>query len=97
MNTSKIIVRLEAEERTAELEVMVPHDSREIDGLENTLSRLGMRASSKLQISTPRYRIARVKFAELDGSPLVATRVMQVLRAVRKGELAASEATRRAA
>lgn len=97
MNTSKIIVRLEAEERTAELEMMVPHGSREIEGIETAIDRIGMRATRKVEVSTPRYRVTRLKVAELDGSMLGATRVMQVLRAVRRRELATSEGARSAA
>lgn len=88
MNTSKIMVRLDAEARTAELEVMVPHGSQEVRGLENAVYRIGMHPACRIEISTPRYRVTRLKVSELDGSPLGATRVMQLLRAAHHGEFA---------
>lgn len=97
MNTSKIIVRLEAEERTAELEMMVPHGSREIEGIETAIRRIGMLTTRRVDVSTPKYRVTRLKVAELDGSVLGSTRVMQVLRAVRRRELEASHDARNAA
>lgn len=87
MNTSKISVRLDAEQRTAELELMTPHHKPRIEGLELDLRRLGLRQLHTIELSTPKYRVMRTKLRELDGSELNALRVVQILRAARHREL----------
>lgn len=86
MNTSRITVRLDAEHREAELEMLLPHESATPRSLEESLQRVGMRPFSTVEMTTPRYRVTRTKFAELDGSRIDAIRVMQVLRAARSRE-----------
>jgi hypothetical protein len=81
MNTSKIKVRLDAESRTAELEVMTPNGNPYIDGIDHALARMRIRAIHTVELSTPRYRVTRTKLAEMDGSDINPARLMQVLRA----------------
>jgi len=86
MNPSRTIVRLDAELGTAELEVIAPHDSPKVEGLDHALRRIGFHPMRTLELSTPRYRVTRTKLAELDGAPLSETRIAQALRAARHRE-----------
>lgn len=86
MNASKIIVRLDAEQRTAELEVMTLRSRPRVDGLGHALEQIGLRPLRTLELDTSRYRITRSRLAERDGSLLTGTRVMQILCAAREVE-----------
>jgi hypothetical protein len=83
MNTSKTTVRLDAEHRAAELEMMTPHDSPRVEGMEHALRRIGLRPMNTVEAMTPRYRIIQTTVTEFDGSKIKAARVAQALRAVR--------------
>jgi hypothetical protein len=97
MNTSNIIVRLEAEQRTAELEILTPHHNPRSEGLEWTLRRNGIRTLRAIELQTPGGRVTRLRLAELDGSELQEARVMQILRIAQERELRHRTACRRAA
>jgi hypothetical protein len=86
MTTSRIVVRLDAEHGAAELEMMTPHCCPRADGLEQALRQIGMHSINAVELSTPRYRVFRMKVGELDGSQLRVGRVAQVLRLVRDRE-----------
>jgi hypothetical protein len=83
MNTTKITVRLDAEHRQAELEMMTPHELAPVGRVDQALRRIGIEPLGTVELETPRYRVTKTKLAELDGSLLDATRVMQILRAAR--------------
>jgi uncharacterized coiled-coil protein SlyX len=83
MKQSRIFVRLDAEQRIAELEVRVPHLSPRTEGLEAALRQLRMRSLTIVEISTPQFRILRTRLVECDGSEFDANRVMQILQAAR--------------
>jgi len=83
MNTSNIIVRLDAEHHAAEIEVRTPKDSPRTVGLENALRRIGLRPMRTVELSTPRHLVTRTKVARLDGFELNAARVAKALLAVR--------------
>lgn len=87
MNASKITVRLDAEQRTAEIEVMTLRSRPRVDGLGRALEQIGIRPLRTLELDTPRYRVTRSRLAERDGSQLTGTRVMQILCAARQIEL----------
>ncbi|MGE5783115.1 MAG: hypothetical protein ACM3ZE_00925, partial [Myxococcales bacterium] len=82
MNTSNIIVRLDAEHHAAEIEIMTPHGSPRSAGLETTLRWVGLRTLRTVEFSTPRHRVTRTKVARLDGLELDAARIAGALRAV---------------
>lgn len=81
MNTSKTIVRLDAEQRTAEIEMTTSHNSPRVEGLDHALRRIGFHPMRTIELSTPRFRVTRTKLVELDGAQLSETRIMQALRA----------------
>jgi hypothetical protein len=83
MDASKITVRLDAEQRTAEVEIMIAHSRPRVEGLSEALGRLGVRPLCTVEMSTPRYRITRSRFSESDGSTLSGARVLQILNAAR--------------
>jgi hypothetical protein len=85
-NTTKITVRLDAEQRAAELELVTPHSRSRIDGLEPALRKLGLLSTHTLELHTPKYRITRTKLRQLDGSAFDSTRLVQVLHIVRARE-----------
>jgi hypothetical protein len=97
MNTSKIIVRLDAEQRSAELEIMVPHSMPRMEGLATTLRQIGLRTTQSLDISTSRFRVTRMKLAERNGATMEQSRVMEILCAVREQESTSARFTSRAA
>jgi hypothetical protein len=80
MNTSIIKMRLDAEYRTAELELMTPHGSPSIEGLDYALKRMGLKTIRTVELMTPKFRVTRTRLAEMDGSDIAPTRVMQVLQ-----------------
>ena len=84
MNASKITVRLDAEQRTAEIEVMTLRCRPRVDGLGRALEQIGIRPLRIVELDTPRYRVTRSRLAERDGSQLTGTRVMQILCAARE-------------
>ncbi len=86
MNTSRIIVRLDEEQRTAELEVMTPHRSPRIQGMDVALRQIGVLPFQTVELSTSRHSITLTKVAESDGSRLVPGRVMQILCVVQQRE-----------
>jgi hypothetical protein len=79
MNTSKIVVRLDAERRTAELEIRTPHLNPRLEGLELALCQIGIRPLYTVELLTPRFHITRSKLVARDDSELDSTRVMQIL------------------
>lgn len=83
MNTAKIIVRLDAEYRTAEIELLTLKDRPRIAGLEHALRRIGLRPMHTVEFSTPSYRVTRTKVARTDGSELNVSRIEKALRAIR--------------
>ncbi|HMA94555.1 MAG TPA: hypothetical protein VKP30_17815 [Polyangiaceae bacterium] len=97
MNTSNIIVRLDAEHHAAEIEVRISKDSRRPVGLENALRRIGLRPMRTIELSTPRHFVTRTKVAKLDGFELNAARVAKALLAVRELETPSPRPLRRAA
>jgi hypothetical protein len=82
MTTSRFTVRLDAEERTADLEITTPHSRPKLEGLERSLRRLGIRFVHTFELSTSKYRITRAKLVDVAGSKLNASRVMQILSTV---------------
>ncbi len=86
MNAIKITVRLDAAQRTAELEIMAAHSRPRVEGLAEVFGRLGLRSLCIVELWTPRYRITRSRLAECDGSALSGARVLQVLNAARDAE-----------
>ena len=84
MNASKITVRLDATQQTAELEIMTAHSRPRFEGLAEAFGRLGIRPLCTLELSTPRYRITRSRVAESDGSAMSGARVLQLLNAARE-------------
>jgi hypothetical protein len=84
MNTSRIIVRLDAEQRAAQIEMLTPNGVPAVQGLGNALRGIGIRPLHMVELSTPRYRVTRAKLVELDGSELTSGRVMQILCAARR-------------
>lgn len=85
-NTTKISVRLDAEQRAAELELVAPHHHARIDGLEHALRKVGLHSMPTLELNTPRYRITRTKLRHPDGSVIDSARLVQVLHIVRARE-----------
>lgn len=86
-NTSKITVRLDVEQRAAEIELLTPHDRMRVDGLEHTFRKIGLRPIHTSEVWTPRYRVTRAKLREHDGSMLDSSRLVQLLRVIREREL----------
>lgn len=86
MNTSRIIVRLDEEQRTAELEVMTPHRSPRIQGMDVALRQIGVLQFQTVELWTSRHSITLTKVAESDGSRLAPGRVMQILSVVQERE-----------
>ena len=86
MNASKITVRLDAEQRTADIEVMTLRCRPRFDGLGRALEQIGIRPLRTEELDTARYRVTRSRLAERDGSQLTGTRVMQILCAAREIE-----------
>jgi len=97
MNTSKIVVRLDAEHHAAEIEMMTPHHAPPFEAMEHTLRRIGLRPVSTVELSTPRFRVTRTKVVKWDGSKLDAARVMHILRAASAPRTSHSECCSRAA
>lgn len=85
MNTSRTIVRIDEDQRTAELEIMTPHSYPQMSDTLSALWRVGILQLSMIELSTPRYRVTRSKLVARDGSLLNGTRVMQILEAVQYG------------
>ncbi|GEM_PF-3205206 len=83
MDASRITVRLDAEQRTAELEIMTAHSRPRVEGLKEAFGRLGVRPLSTVELMTPRYRITRSKLTEQDGSALSGSRLLEILNAAR--------------
>jgi hypothetical protein len=77
-------VRLDAAQRTAELEIMTAHALPRVQGLAEAFGRLGVRPLCTVELSTPRYRITRSRLAERDGSALSGARVLELLSAARE-------------
>jgi hypothetical protein len=84
MNTMKTIVRLDAEHHTAELEIMAPHNGTTVEGLENTIRRMGFCTIGTLETDTPRFHITHTKIRSRDGSRLDHTRLAAVLSELRR-------------
>lgn len=85
-STTKITLRLDAEQRAAELTLVTPHNKARIDGLEPALRKAGLHSTHTLELNTPKYRITRAKLRQLDGSAFDSTRLVQVLHIVRVRE-----------
>jgi hypothetical protein len=83
MNASKISVRLDAEQRTAEIEIMTLHSRPRLEGLAEVLRDLGVQLLCTVELTTPRFRVVRSKLAALDGATLSGTRVLQILSSAR--------------
>lgn len=83
MNTAKIIVRLDAEYRTAEIEVLTPKDQPAIPGFDKALRGIGLRPMRTVELSIPNYRVTRTKVVRIDGSELNLSRIESALHAVR--------------
>jgi hypothetical protein len=82
MNPMKATVRLDAEQRTAELELMTPNGTPNFEGFEFALKRIGIRPLRKIEMATPRYQITRTKLVEMNGYEFTPSRLMQVLSIV---------------
>jgi hypothetical protein len=79
MNQVKTTVRLRREGREATLEILRSVGATSVTAITSALRRIGIRALGTVEIMTPRHQVIRSKLVSVDGIPLDASHVMQVL------------------
>lgn len=84
MNPYRIIIRLEEEPRSVELEIAAPLGTRSIDPLDEVLERCGVRAVGKVVFDTSRFTVFLAKLVEGNRQPLDAERIGATLDAIRR-------------
>lgn len=84
MNAMKIIVRLEAEQRIAELELLASHGETMGVDTASALERLGFAILQNSDYTTPRHRITRIVFQERNHQRLEHARIAEALSELRR-------------
>jgi hypothetical protein len=79
MNQVKTTVRLRREGREATLEILRSVGATSVTTITAALKRIGIRALGTVEIMTPRHQVIRSKLVSVEGIPLDAAQVMQVL------------------
>jgi len=82
MDNHRIIVRLDDAQRSAALEILVPHRDPPLRGLVATLLDLSLSPERIVEYRTSRFRVTRARLTDRFGQALGTARLMQILCSV---------------